>query len=93
MDDNYSPYCPTCDACGEDGCCNHRQCFRALVRTNPNCHYGERYILEAMYNERCLNLCMELIDGLSNGELTSADLIQQYDTGLDKIWNEVFNQK
>jgi hypothetical protein len=23
---NYSPYCPDCDACGEEGCCSATKC-------------------------------------------------------------------
>ena len=26
MTDNYSPYCPSCGACGEEGCCPPTRC-------------------------------------------------------------------
>ena len=37
-DDTASPYCPTCGACGEPGCCPPGRC-RSFV-----CMYGEDYV-------------------------------------------------
>ena len=33
-----SPYCPTCGACGEPGCCPPTQCHHL------KCQYGESYV-------------------------------------------------
>lgn len=62
------------------------------MKDNPNCHYGERYLKDAEYNERCYSLCANLIHGLEQGELTPTDLINQYNSGTDTIWDEVYKQ-
>ncbi len=50
----YNPYCPTCQSCGETGCCPPTGCKTVI------CHYGESNLrdyktmetqLETLYNE------------------------------------------
>lgn len=40
-----SPYCPQCNACGEDGCCSGSRCKK------NTCLYGDSYALEYEYNK------------------------------------------
>ena len=38
-DNDYSPYYPICDSCGEDACCSGVSC-----KQDPNGKYCETYI-------------------------------------------------
>jgi hypothetical protein len=39
QEDNYSPYCPVCSGCGEDGCCKATMC-----QMSPDGSYCESYL-------------------------------------------------
>ena len=39
MSEDYSPYCPICDGCGEDGCCSAVRC-----QQHPDGDYCQKYL-------------------------------------------------
>ena len=45
-----SHYCPTCDSCGEDGCCSGSKCKGNV------CLYGKHYAREYEYNKELANV-------------------------------------
>lgn len=42
--EDFSPYCPKCDACGEEGCCSPINC-----KQSPEGHYCERYLADLKF--------------------------------------------
>lgn len=56
--ENFNPYCPVCNSCGDDGCCSAIHC-----KQSPNGHYCATYLADLkfaylMYNDIC-NLLAE----------------------------------
>ena len=65
-----SPYCPTCGACGEEGCCPPDRCKHLI------CFYGEHYVrtyrdLEAE-NKRLRQIVIDCHDGWPDEVLQEA---------------------
>ena len=56
-EEDWSPYCPICDGCGEDGCCPATHC-----RQHPDGHYCNVYLAELKFGYRMYHQIMELID-------------------------------
>jgi hypothetical protein len=72
-----SPYCPVCDACGENGCCSAMSC-----QQHPDGHYCKSYLRDlkiAYLMERFFY--KEIYDNLPH------NLKHKY----DREWNEVFD--
>lgn len=75
--ENYSPYCSICDACGEDGCCSALSC-----QQHPDGDYCASYLKELRFGY-ALNkqFHRELYDKLST------ELQEEW----DKIWDETYD--
>ena len=76
--ENYSPYCPICSACGEDGCCSALSC-----KQHSDGHYCETYLKELRFGY-ALNkqFQRELYDKLST------ELKEEW----DKIWDKTYDK-
>lgn len=75
--ENYSPYCPICSACGEDGCCSALCC-----QQHPDGDYCETYLKELRFGY-ALNkqFYKELYNKLS----------KELQEECDKIWEETYD--
>ena len=67
-----SPYCPICEACGEDGCCPATSC-----KQHPDGDYCEGYLAELKFTYWMYKDLMNLV----------AD-DPKYKDAIDKMWNE-----
>lgn len=86
--EEYSPYCEICSGCGEDGCCTHTGCFRALVQTNPNCKYGKSYLIDALDNKNIVRMTYRLLHRLKNKEgYTKENFIEDFERFTDRIYS------
>ena len=72
----YSPYCPICSGCGEDGCCPATAC-----KQHPDGKYCETYLAELKFGYLMYHKLMELIGG-----------DEKYETQVDVIWNELYDK-
>ena len=72
---NYSPYCPVCSGCGEDGCCSALKC-----KQDPNGDYCQTYLKEMQFAYRMYNDLMELLDKDEN-----------YEKQIDELWNKNYD--
>ena len=77
---NDSPYCPVCDACGEDGCCSAINC-----KQDPNGHYCETYLKDLKFGYK---MDKWIADNLYHK--MPKELQAEYDLAWDKIWDEVY---
>lgn len=93
LEENYSPYCPLCESCGEEGCCSHLHCFRALIESNPKCAYGSHYLREAIFNKRLVEFFHKMIDSITKGELNPKNIVELYNIRWNKIYDEVYEQE
>ena len=75
MGELESPYCPICQACGEDGCCPATAC-----QQHPDGHYCKTYLKELQFGYRMYHQLMKLIDG-----------DEKYKEQIDKIWDETYD--
>ena len=70
-----SPYCPVCDACGEDGCCSAMSC-----QQHPDGHYCKTYLRDLKFGYRMYKELMRLIED-----------DKKYKEQVDKIWDETYD--
>ena len=73
--DEYSPYCPICSGCGEDGCCPATAC-----KQHPDGKYCETYLAELRFGYIMYHHLMKMIDG-----------DEKYTEELDKLWDETYD--
>ena len=77
---DYSPYCPECEACGEEGCCSALMCKQA-----ENGDYCSKYLTDlrfGYYMQRWIenNLIKELTDE------QQAKYNEEWDKAFDKFY-------
>lgn len=82
---DYSPYCPVCSGCGEDGCCSAVNC-----KQHPDGHYCETYLKELKLSYSILKNLEEVIFKDENKEKYK-ELIDHYDYFFDLHWERYFN--
>lgn len=80
---DYSPYCPICTGCGEDGCCAATCC-----QQHPDGAYCETYL-------RDLKFGYHLYKSISNAlyEKLPADLKEEYDLIWDQVYDQVYKSE
>lgn len=91
IEDNIpeSPYCELCTGCGEEGCCSHISCYRALVN-KVGCSYGETYLKEVIYNKLLLGAIFEKGATMKKEGDSFLDGILQVE--FDKVYDQVYRQ-
>lgn len=82
-----SPYCPTCESCGYDGCCSFVKCFRKLIE-NDKCDNGSQYLADAIFSRNIMQLADEVINKLENGLFDAKLAVEQY----RKEWHEIYDK-
>lgn len=87
--DEYNPYCELCGGCGEDGCCSHINCFRALIK-NPKCKFGETYIQDSSYTKKITEMSEQLISEVESHEITEDQIVSEYNRRSNDIFNEIY---
>jgi hypothetical protein len=81
-------YCPVCESCGIDGCCNFIQCFRSLIENNKQCDNGEGYLKDARWYFNIAQLGEEVINKLENGLYDSKLAVEEF----RKEWNIIYDR-
>jgi hypothetical protein len=74
-EEEYSPYCPVCEACGEEGCCSALCC-----KHKPEGHYCAGYLLDLQFGYR---MHKDMWDLIPNDPETQARLDAIYDKNYD----------
>ena len=77
LEKDYSPYCPVCSGCGEEGCCSPLMC-----KQSPDGSYCESYLRELRMGYH-LN---QWFEQTIYGELT-----QEQKDRFDKKWDELYD--
>lgn len=80
MSDNESPYCPICDACGEDGCCSALNCEQ-----HPDGDYCTTYLRDLKFGYK-MNRWFE--NNLEHK--LPKELQEEYNRVWDKVWDETY---
>ena len=75
--DDYSPYCPICEGCGEDGCCSAFSC-----KQHPDGSYCKTYLKDLKFGYLLSKELFKLIEESKNTEL-----IKSMDEIYDKIYD------
>ena len=91
-EEDYTPYCELCESCGEDGCCSHINCFRALVNANDKCKYGETYVREAIFNKKLATLTYELMQNIKEGKVDPNLVVEVFNRRWNDLWDEVYDK-
>jgi hypothetical protein len=74
--EEYSPYCPICGGCGEDGCCSATVC-----KQHPEGKYCETYLMDLKFGYKVYKELMDLLDG-----------DEKYKNQVDQIWDETYDK-
>ena len=85
--ENESPYCPTCESCGYDGCCSFIRCFSSLIK-NDKCDNGSQYLADAIFSRNIMQLANEVINKLENGLFDAKLAVEHY----RKEWHEIYDK-
>jgi len=78
--DNFSPYCPICEGCGEDGCCSPFSC-----KQHPEGSYCKTYLKDLKFGYLLSKELFNLISDSNNPELIKS-MDEIYDNVYDKIY-------
>jgi hypothetical protein len=73
--EDYSPYCPDCGACGEDGCCSALFCKQTQTG-----HYCKGYLRDLQFGYA---MHKEMWDLIPNDTETQKKLDEIYDKNYD----------
>ena len=85
VEEVYSPYCKSCDACGHEGCCSPMQCT-----FGKDCQYKETYLNDLKLSYLNCQDLHNLIYDSGNKELI--DKVQNiYDENYDIIYGPFKN--
>lgn len=83
-DQEYSPYCPVCDGCGEEGCCSPLRC-----KQDEHGQYCKTYLNDLKF---AYLMYEDLAKKIFEDQERYADLIvyheQKVDENLEKIYKE-----
>ena len=77
---NYSPYCPVCDGCGEDGCCSAMCCEQ-----HPDGSYCATYLKDLKFGYK---MDKWIADNLYHK--MPKELQAEYDLAWDEIWDKIY---
>lgn len=78
--DDYSPYCPICEGCGEDGCCSAISC-----KQHPDGSYCKTYLKDLKFGYLLSKELFKLIEESKNTEL-----IKSMGEIYDKIYDIIY---
>jgi hypothetical protein len=81
--DNYNPYCPVCNGCGESGCCGPINC----EPSNINCHYPLTYTADLKLGYRGFHRFWDLLEE-NNWFGKKEEFMEIYDEELDKRFKD-----
>jgi hypothetical protein len=77
LKDDYSPYCPECSGCGEEGCCSPLKC-----KFSGNCSYMETNLNHLKFGYRMFDWVeRELYDKLPK------ELQEEF----DNVWDSTYD--
>lgn len=77
---DYNPYCPVCESCGEEGCCSALSC-----KQDPNGSYCETYLKDLKFGYLMYKDLYELI---SEDPKHSEKLEEIFDTNYDIVYRD-----
>ena len=81
----YSPYCPVCSACGEEGCCSPMACSQ-----DTNGHYCSGYLKDLKLGY-VMNEWVQ--KNLLDEKLIPKDLIEKYNKEWEEAYDSIYKKE
>ena len=78
IEDNESPYCKECEACGHEGCCSP-----VLCKFKGECAYGESYLVDLKCSYQSWETFYNTI---------YHDLPQEFKERVDELWCKMIDR-
>lgn len=75
-EENYSPYCPVCSGCGEEGCCSPLMC-----KQSPEGKYCESYLKDLKFGYKMYEHLMGLVGD-----------DEKYKEQIDELWDKTYDR-
>jgi hypothetical protein len=79
-EEDYSPYCPICTGCGEEGCCSPLHC-----KQSPNGRYCESYLKDLKFGYLMYE---DVYDLIPKDEETEKKLHEIWEKNYELIYNK-----
>ncbi len=79
-ENSYSPYCPECSACGEEGCCS-----ALLCKMSENGDYCQGYLKDLKYGYSVHN---ELLEMLGDDPIYKEKVDEILDRNFDRFYTK-----
>jgi len=76
IENEYSPYCPVCSGCGEEGCCSPMIC-----QQSSDGDYCKTYLKDLKFGYQMYKHIIKLV---------SDD--EKYKEQIDKLWHETYDE-
>lgn len=83
--EDYSPYCPVCTACGEEGCCSAMSC-----KQDPNGDYCEGHLLDLKFGYMMNKWVQE---NTLDEKLIPKELIEKYNQEWHEAYENIYENK
>jgi hypothetical protein len=80
-EEEYSPYCPICDSCGEDGCCPATAC-----KQHNDGKYCKTYLKELQFGYLMYHKIFKMVENDSKYE-------DQINDVFSELWDKIFLEK
>lgn len=80
MKEEYSPYCPICTGCGEEGCCSPLHC-----KQSPDGRYCESYLKDLKFGYLMYE---DVYDLIPKDEETEKKLHEIWEKNYELIYNK-----
>ena len=81
--DSESPYCPLCDACGEEGCCSPMSC-----QQHPDGSYCEAYLKDLKFGYMMNRFFQNEI-----AEHLPEELKAKYNAKWEEVYDEIYRNE
>lgn len=84
-EDTYTPYCPVCDGCGEEGCCSPLNCSQS-----PDGSYCRTYLRDLKFGYLMHD---EIMEKIYEDEEKYKDLISFYNKKFDINYDKIYKNE
>ena len=88
----YTPYCSSCEGCGEEMCCSSLNCAITSIELNSNCKYSDIYAKDLRFSVLVGELAQKYLQDILEEKILLNDVKKSYDEEWDKLYERIYTQ-
>jgi len=91
MKNDIPGYCPSCDSCGEEGCCSPISCahYHMVKKNDKKCHYGTTYFRDLQFSHVYSNRVSNIIEKYKDQQ---PEMYKEHQEMFDELYNQIYIQ-